>query len=183
MAIHYVKHARARFSLPRIFSYKDRIKDSVLMWENAGQRKPEFWHILRSNTNFWKYIELTHNSQLHVPYPGVPIISLTLNIFSRLILCFRIHLKPIFALCIFSMCTLLCILYRLNSFILKLTIEVIGRHCRCWIYCWFWKKNSKMLARYLEYLLWMCIFGLAKCLFDPIFNKFGKLNKYGYCYC
>lgn len=136
------------------------------MW-NTGQRKPEFWHILRSNTNFWKNIELTRNSQLHVPYPGVSIVSLTLNIFSRLILRFRIHLKPIFALCIFSMCTLLCILHRLNSFILKLTIEVIGRHCRCWIYCWFWKKTKQKLARYLEYLLWMCIFRLAKCLFDP----------------
>ena len=35
------------FSLIRNFPYKDRILDSVLE-ENSGQRKPMFWHILRS---------------------------------------------------------------------------------------------------------------------------------------
>ena len=37
-----------RFSLTRTFSYKDRIIDSVLIRENAGQRKPAIWHILYS---------------------------------------------------------------------------------------------------------------------------------------
>ena len=27
------------------------IKDSVLIWENTGQRKPVFWHILQSETS------------------------------------------------------------------------------------------------------------------------------------
>lgn len=150
---------------------------------NTGQRKPEFWHILRSNTNFWKNIELTRSSQLHVPYPGVSIVSLTLNIFSRLILRFRIHLKPIFALCIFSMCTLLCILHRLNSFILKLTIEVIGRHCRCWIYCWFWKKTKQNVGPIPWIFTLNVYFSFSKMSFWSFFNKFGKLNKYVYCYC
>ena len=36
------------FSLTRIFPYKERFVDSVLVPENTGQRKPVFWHILRS---------------------------------------------------------------------------------------------------------------------------------------
>ena len=36
------------FYLDRIFQYKNRIKDSVLIRENTGHRKPVFWHILRS---------------------------------------------------------------------------------------------------------------------------------------
>ena len=45
---HRVNMPEYLFSLTRIFSYKDRIYDSVLMWENKGQRKPVLWHILRS---------------------------------------------------------------------------------------------------------------------------------------
>ena len=41
-----------RFSMTRRFSYKDKIVDSVLMWEYTGQRKPVFWHI--SNGAYWK---------------------------------------------------------------------------------------------------------------------------------
>ena len=36
------------FSMTRILPYKDRIVGSVLIQENTGQRKPVFWHILRS---------------------------------------------------------------------------------------------------------------------------------------
>ena len=36
------------FPLTRIFLYEDRIEASVLIRENAGHRKPAFWHILRS---------------------------------------------------------------------------------------------------------------------------------------
>ena len=36
------------FYLIRIFPYKDRIVDLVLIWEKTGHRKPVFWHILRS---------------------------------------------------------------------------------------------------------------------------------------
>ena len=35
------------FSLNRIFPYKDRIIDSVLIQENMGQGKPLFSHVLR----------------------------------------------------------------------------------------------------------------------------------------
>ena len=35
------------FSLTGIFLHKDRIYDSALIRENAGQRKPVFLHILR----------------------------------------------------------------------------------------------------------------------------------------
>ena len=35
------------FSLTRIFSYKHRIYDSVLIQENPGQKKPVFLHFLR----------------------------------------------------------------------------------------------------------------------------------------
>ena len=45
---HCVKCAIIRFSLTRVFPYKDGIVDFVLMGENTGQRKPVFWHILRS---------------------------------------------------------------------------------------------------------------------------------------
>ena len=34
------------FSVTRIFLYKDRIGDSVRTGEDAGQRKPAFWHSL-----------------------------------------------------------------------------------------------------------------------------------------
>ena len=34
------------FSLTHIFPYKDRIGDSFFTRENAGQRKPTFWHNL-----------------------------------------------------------------------------------------------------------------------------------------
>ena len=36
------------FAVNRIFPYKERIEDSVLIMENAGHRKLVFWHILRS---------------------------------------------------------------------------------------------------------------------------------------
>ena len=40
-----------RFSPILVFSYKDRIFDSVLIREreNTGQRKPLFWYIFRSD--------------------------------------------------------------------------------------------------------------------------------------
>ena len=41
------------FSLTRIFSYKDRIVDSVLLRENAGQRKRVLWHISCSDMPFY----------------------------------------------------------------------------------------------------------------------------------
>ena len=34
------------FTVAVIFPCKDRIKDSVLVRENTGQRKTVFWHIL-----------------------------------------------------------------------------------------------------------------------------------------
>ena len=37
------------FSQTRIFPYKDRIVDSVVIRENTGQRKPRFWHMLRGD--------------------------------------------------------------------------------------------------------------------------------------
>ena len=33
-----------RFPLTRIFSYKNRFLDSVLLSEYTGDRKPVFWH-------------------------------------------------------------------------------------------------------------------------------------------
>ena len=36
------------FSLTRILPYRDKIYDFVLMWENTGQWKPVFSHILCS---------------------------------------------------------------------------------------------------------------------------------------
>ena len=36
------------FFLTCIFTYKDRIYDSVLIWENMGQTISEFWYILQS---------------------------------------------------------------------------------------------------------------------------------------
>ena len=50
------------FSLTRILPYKDRMVDSILIRENAGQYKPVFSHILCSATgkketrNFWPVI-------------------------------------------------------------------------------------------------------------------------------
>ena len=49
---------RIEDSLIRVFSYKARIEFSVLIRENAGQRRPLFWHNFGSveikwNTN-WK---------------------------------------------------------------------------------------------------------------------------------
>ena len=38
------------FSLTRILPYKDRILDSDLKWENTGQWKPEFSHVICSDT-------------------------------------------------------------------------------------------------------------------------------------
>ena len=45
---HCVKMPEYRFSLTFSFLYKDRIIDSILIWESTGQRKLVFWHILRS---------------------------------------------------------------------------------------------------------------------------------------
>lgn len=45
---HFVKYARIRVSLTRVFSYKGRFYDYVLIRKDAGQRKPVFWHILSS---------------------------------------------------------------------------------------------------------------------------------------
>ena len=38
-----------RFSLTRIFSYKDKIVNSALTWENTGRKKLVYSHILRSD--------------------------------------------------------------------------------------------------------------------------------------
>ena len=40
------------FSQARILPYNDRIVEAVLQRENTGQRKPVFWHILRSGSTF-----------------------------------------------------------------------------------------------------------------------------------
>ena len=45
---HCVTMPEYRFSLTFSFLYKDRIIDSILIWESTGQRKVVFWHILRS---------------------------------------------------------------------------------------------------------------------------------------
>ena len=42
------------FSLTRILLYKDKVVDSVLIWENTGQSKPVFSHILCSVAFFNK---------------------------------------------------------------------------------------------------------------------------------
>ena len=39
-----------RFSLTRVFPYKDKIFDSILIRENMGQRKPMFWYVFRSDS-------------------------------------------------------------------------------------------------------------------------------------
>ena len=39
-----------RFSLTRIFPYKDRIYDSLFIWESTGQRESAFSHIVRSRS-------------------------------------------------------------------------------------------------------------------------------------
>ena len=41
------------FSLPPIFTYKDRIVDSFLTRENVGQQKSVFSHILQSEIKDW----------------------------------------------------------------------------------------------------------------------------------
>ena len=43
-----------RFFLTRIFSYQDRVEDSFFIREDTIQRKPAFWHILRSE---WKSVQ------------------------------------------------------------------------------------------------------------------------------
>lgn len=45
---HFVKYARIRVSLTRVFPYKGRFYDYVLIRKDAVQRKPVFWHILSS---------------------------------------------------------------------------------------------------------------------------------------
>ena len=50
------------FSLTRIFRYKDRIVDFVLIPESAGQRKPVFWHILRN-----VYVRIRKSRLLKLP--------------------------------------------------------------------------------------------------------------------
>ena len=45
---HCLKYARIRDFTEPIFRYKDRIVDSVLIWENTGQWKSILWHFLRS---------------------------------------------------------------------------------------------------------------------------------------
>ena len=45
-------------SLTCIFLYKDIIFDSVLVWNNIGQRKPVFWYILATDT-------VNHNGSSH----------------------------------------------------------------------------------------------------------------------
>ena len=39
-----------RFSVTRIFPYKDIICDSVVIRENKDERKPVFWYILRNDS-------------------------------------------------------------------------------------------------------------------------------------
>ena len=54
-----INYAKIRVSLNRIFPYKDRIYDSVLIRENTSQRKPISWHIfaVSGNRNFIYLIE------------------------------------------------------------------------------------------------------------------------------
>ena len=51
------------FCLNRIFPYKDRIVNSVLIKENTGQRKPVFWHISLS-VKFDSYVNLDSTTRL-----------------------------------------------------------------------------------------------------------------------
>ena len=46
------------FSLTRIFPYKDRIEDSVLIRENTGQWKPVFSHILSSVKHLFLVVKM-----------------------------------------------------------------------------------------------------------------------------
>ena len=46
------------FSLTDISPGKDRIYDSVLLQDNAGQRKPVFWHTLHSVAHSHKNFNL-----------------------------------------------------------------------------------------------------------------------------
>ena len=55
---------KCEFSLTRIFPYKDRIEDSVLIREYMDQRKPVFWHILLSKTEKTMMIYLVFLNQL-----------------------------------------------------------------------------------------------------------------------
>lgn len=61
------------FSRTRIFSNKDKIYDSVLIRENTGQRKPVFWHILRSFSALLKSAENTEQSWKTLSYKGRPL--------------------------------------------------------------------------------------------------------------
>ena len=45
---HCVKYTSIRVSLTRIFPYKNRIYDFILIRENADHGKPTFWNISRS---------------------------------------------------------------------------------------------------------------------------------------
>ena len=49
------------FPLTRLFPYKDRIYDSVLIRRNLGQRKPVFWYILRTGRTA-ENIEITEKT-------------------------------------------------------------------------------------------------------------------------
>ena len=46
--MYYVNLSECGFSLTRIFWYKDRTVDYVLILKYTGQRKAVFWHSLRS---------------------------------------------------------------------------------------------------------------------------------------
>ena len=54
--------------LTRIFPHKDKIKNSFLIWENAGQRKPIFWNILSSGIKKDKLLKILH--WRFCPYTG-----------------------------------------------------------------------------------------------------------------
>ena len=43
------KYTRIRAFFDRIFPYKDRIEDSILIWKYTGQKKPVFWHNFESH--------------------------------------------------------------------------------------------------------------------------------------
>ena len=61
LAVHCVKYGRIRFSLTRIFPYKDKFCDSVLILENMDQKKPVFWNILHSSYSLWSAQEPISN--------------------------------------------------------------------------------------------------------------------------
>ena len=66
---HCVKYARIRIFLTRIFPYNERIFDFVFIREHGGQRKPVFWHIVRSGSWESRTVSpVSFNNQWNIQY-------------------------------------------------------------------------------------------------------------------